>query len=410
MSGGPGPLGTGGPGGPSGTGGALFSNDPQNGGFIDVGAGDMTTGLPAEDACRNVPVRPETIEITVDVEVPFEVVEEHQTALYLMLDRSTSMSTSRLPSGQNLWTSALSSVNQFIADPASAGLQVSLQYFPIDGIDYGVTGLPGPGCQGASGSPHDQPAVGMGLLPNNAGNLAGSLNNTLTAIFGLTPTEPALRGAVSYCATFRQQNPDWNCVAVFVTDGAPTTCNGDFNTIAGIAGQAKANDDVTTFAVGMGGADFNLLNAIATQGQGDCDPNTQGFQACDVTAGPAAFLDALRRIRETISVETRIETHTETQRQPLECEWGLPPPPEGEEFDPDKVNIQVHQSAGPDQSVGKVDSEAECAAHAGGWYYDNPAAPTRIKVCPQTCGVLQTFQEPTLDILLGCKSEPAILL
>jgi hypothetical protein len=88
----------------------------------------------------------------------------------------------------------------------------------------------------------------------------------------------------------------------------------------------------------------------------------------------------------------------------------LPPPPEGEEFDPDKVNIQVHQSAGPDQSVGKVDSEAECAAHAGGWYYDNPAAPTRIKVCPQTCGVLQTFQEPTLDILLGCKSEPAILL
>jgi hypothetical protein len=145
MGGGPGPLGTGGPNGFSGTGGALSSNDPQNGGFLDVGAGGVGNELPSEDACRNVPVRPETIEITVDVEVPFEVVEEHPTALYLMLDRSTSMSTSRLPNGQNLWDSALASVNQFIADPASGGLQVSLQYFPIDGIDYGVTGLPGPG-------------------------------------------------------------------------------------------------------------------------------------------------------------------------------------------------------------------------------------------------------------------------
>ena len=42
-----------------------------------------------------------------------------------------------------------------------------------------------------------------------------------------------------------------------------------------------------------------------------------------------------------------------------------------------------------------------CTA-AGGWYYDNPASPTKIILCPATCDEVKTFNEASIEIVLGC--------
>jgi hypothetical protein len=42
-----------------------------------------------------------------------------------------------------------------------------------------------------------------------------------------------------------------------------------------------------------------------------------------------------------------------------------------------------------------------CGA-TGGWYYDNPAAPTKVTLCPQTCGPLQMTANSKVQVLYGC--------
>ena len=37
-----------------------------------------------------------------------------------------------------------------------------------------------------------------------------------------------------------------------------------------------------------------------------------------------------------------------------------------------------------------------------GWYYDNPAMPTKITLCPNSCGPLQVTDGSEVNVLLGC--------
>lgn len=92
---------------------------------------------------------------------------------------------------------------------------------------------------------------------------------------------------------------------------------------------------------------------------------------------------------------------------PLECSWPLPPPPAGEVFDPDEVNVYFDDGAGMPLLFGYVESLDQCAAVAHGWLYDDPVAPTSIQVCPQTCDLLQGAPRATIDIELGCATIPA---
>jgi hypothetical protein len=91
----------------------------------------------------------------------------------------------------------------------------------------------------------------------------------------------------------------------------------------------------------------------------------------------------------------------------LACEYAIPEPPEGEEFDPDKVNVEFDDGAGGTLPIGRVDSSADCANVTDGWYYDNPANPTQILVCNQTCNKIQGFTTATISIKFGCETVPA---
>lgn len=90
----------------------------------------------------------------------------------------------------------------------------------------------------------------------------------------------------------------------------------------------------------------------------------------------------------------------------LSCEYDIPPPPDGQVFDKGKVNVDYDDGIAL-QTVGWVESVAECATVDNGWYYDDYDDPMQILMCPQTCARFQTLQEASIEIRFGCTTIPA---
>jgi hypothetical protein len=40
----------------------------------------------------------------------------------------------------------------------------------------------------------------------------------------------------------------------------------------------------------------------------------------------------------------------------------------------------------------------------GGWYYDDPANPTKIIMCPTTCAALQGDVGGKVEVIFGCET------
>ena len=93
---------------------------------------------------------------------------------------------------------------------------------------------------------------------------------------------------------------------------------------------------------------------------------------------------------------------------PLACEWEVPDPPAGEELDPTLVNVEFRGEGHPPQELGHVASEADCSSVQLGWYYDDPAEPSKVHVCPDACSVIQGIASAQIDMTLGCATRPAI--
>ncbi|MCH9684371.1 MAG: VWA domain-containing protein [Deltaproteobacteria bacterium] len=91
----------------------------------------------------------------------------------------------------------------------------------------------------------------------------------------------------------------------------------------------------------------------------------------------------------------------------LACEYPIPPPPDGMDFNPDQVNVEFDDGMGGVLEIGRVDSAADCAGVNDGWYYDDPVNPTTIVVCPQTCDQIQGFAGASVSIKFGCATVPA---
>ncbi len=328
------------------------------------------------------------------------VTTQSPVALYLVQDRSGSMKDTPRNATQDKWTQATDAMNAFVADPASAGLDVALAFFPIpsgvcDGTNYNVPKVPMARLPSAA----QVTAVSAAITANAPGNGGGGQ--------GGTPIEGALRGGENYCMVYQAQNPAEKCVVVLITDGAPNGCNQDFATLAGIAGSAKMQANVLTFAVGMDGADFGLLDQIATAGGSTCGSTP----SCNVASGTMSLSQALNAIRTTVT-----QTQMVVQSTKLACEYTIPTPSNGQNLDPNKVNVQITKG-GVANKVGQVPDMASCASFGNaGWYYDDPKAPKTVKFCPSTCssldvpdaGVPVGTEAPHVDLLFGCPSHISI--
>lgn len=122
--------------------------------------------------------------------------------------------------------------------------------------------------------------------------------------------------------------------------------------------------------------------------------------ACEVDSSEDEF-DEWSRFTDLCGPSMSSDDMTTT---PLTCELEIPTPPEGETFDPTKVNITIDLD-GTRQNLPFVESESECGGRDGWFYSPNNVEPKSIKLCPSTCDSVQKAEKGTIEVVLGCATE-----
>lgn len=83
------------------------------------------------------------------------------------------------------------------------------------------------------------------------------------------------------------------------------------------------------------------------------------------------------------------------------CEINVPPPPEGETFDPDKVNVIYKDSGGGVTTIPR-DESSDCFDAANGWQYNEDK--TKILLCGDHCAYAKSDPGAVITVAFGCKS------
>jgi hypothetical protein len=353
-----------------------FQNDAGTNGQID-GSGGPPTGLGGEGGLTGVDggVGSGTCASTT------KRADVAQLDIILLVDSSGSMTAN------GKWQSLSQALTSFLIDPRATGIGIGLQYFPqfagndvvCDDNAYATPVIPI--------EPLDVGGIQASVIENSIMNRSP---------IGGTPMGPAVQGAVRFATTWQQSNPTHKVVTIVATDGLPdNSCQfvpagRAANTIAGVQGVAAdafaKTPPVPTYVIGVG-TELAPLNAVAASGG-----TTQAI-IVDVTKDVTAQLvDALDQIRRT----------------ELACEYGIPVGDAANPVDINKVNVRFTDSLGYVDFL-YVPGAAQCDQTDYGWYFDDNAHPTKILLCDPFCGEVKKSTLGTVDILLGCKREEAVI-
>lgn len=85
----------------------------------------------------------------------------------------------------------------------------------------------------------------------------------------------------------------------------------------------------------------------------------------------------------------------------LACELGVP---SAASADPTKLAVSFSATGQAPTKFTQVTDASKCASVKDGWYYDDPARPTKIILCPGTCGTVKTTVGAKVEALVGCKA------
>jgi len=270
------------------------------------------------------------------------------------------------------WGQSVAALTDFFNDPASDGVSVAMTFFPF--ADQQNTCDP---------NAYNPPHVALGALSAYASTLISAMA-AQTASGWNTPMYGALYGSYQWATVYQDANPDRVVIVVFASDGEPNSCPGNQNdpgTIAGIAQSAFNYNGLRTFVIAIQGSNVSQLNQIASAGGTG--------QAYDVTSDTTLFKQKMEEIRAQV----------------LGCEYLIPDPGQGNEFDPTKVNVNYTPGGtSTPQAIPQADNEADCG-NAPGWYYDDNANPTKIYLCPATCDQVEADATAKVDFIFGCPTQ-----
>jgi hypothetical protein len=297
--------------------------------------------------------------------------------MYVMMDRSVSMAEEVGATGKIRWDFVRDAVQSFVQAKEAANIGIGLQFFGQSGsrddsLDCNV-------------DLYSTPAVGIGPAAKVGADLVAAIEAMVPG--GLTPTYPALEGAVAYGKQWARAHPGRAAVVVLVTDGFPTQCQSpvSVSAIAAVARQAlQEQPPIRTYAVGIAAVDN--LDTIAREG------GTKAAYVVDEADFTRSFVSTLLNISS----------------DPLACEYEIPTPNDGSlRVDLNKVQMVYTPAVGDAEEIPRAGSYSDCASSvAGGWYYDDPTAPTKIVACPCTCS---RFAAGKVEIRLGCYPRRASL-
>lgn len=211
------------------------------------------------------------------------------------------------------------------------------------------------------------PAVPIGVASVRASAILESLTARLPN--GLTPTGPALSGALAYAQLWARQHPERRVAVLLATDGFPTECTPvGIPEIAQLAAAAAGGErPLQTFVIGifsatdLGQDGQARLDALATAG-------STGHAWLADTAGDVArsFENALRAVRASaascgVALDADLTQAT------------------------DLLELELVTGDGVASTLPRVSGPADCAA--GGWHVvrDGIGVPVRLELCPSVC-------------------------
>lgn len=380
-----------------------------------TGAGGSTGAL--IDGCPAIVSKPEQVTTTVTTQLPLD--------MFIMYDQSGSMNESA--GNTTKWDAIKTALTGFVNDPASAGIGVGIQYFPLQtGSTTCVQGDPNcaclpccffgfclPNCP-ASGSvctstaggdctvaDYATPDVPIEMLTNPAAtDIVNSLNAHNPGQG--TPTVPALTGAIQYASAYAATHlgdggiPYRKTIVVLATDGDPNDCNSTVQGVADVAAQGlAANPSIQTFVIGVGSS-LTSLNTIAAAGG-----TNQAFIVDTASDPTAQFEAAMNQIRTISTQQTTITT-------PVPCEWKIPAPPTGTQFDKTKVNVSIDNVTIGHVQTTDAGSDPCAGVTQSAWYYDSETNPTTVLLCPTTCDTVKAETSPTVGVVFGCDTVEVI--
>jgi hypothetical protein len=280
------------------------------------------------------------------------------TDLFVMFDQSGSMFTK----DDNVTTrmdAVRNAVDQFMMAPESSGVGIGIGYFGFHPLMCA--------CTSCNPTDYATPKVPIAPLPAQATAIMDSLRGIMPT--GETPTGAAIRGACMYARSRKVAEPTRNISILLVTDGQPEapltskmgTCNPTLDDAIAAATEC-ASAGVTTYVLGVGPA-LDNLNRIAAAG---------GTRSAYLVAsgGTPGIVQALGNIRNDAMIP---------------CTLQIPKVSVTEVVDFKKVNVNYSDATCQTTTFQYVESPAQCSAQTGGWFYDNPVAPTQINLCGPTC-------------------------
>jgi hypothetical protein len=315
--------------------------------------------------------------------------------MYFLVDSSGSMAEPTA-AGANKWDLVTSALVNFLGDPQNAQINVGIGYFPeavpptcVAG-DAGCLCIPfvniclpslGGSCTVAD---YATPSVALQLPPTPTRVIDDIL---VRAFAGGTPTRVALEGTYQYLESWTAQNPGRKVAAVLATDGEPTGCpDNSAADVANLAARALAGpSQIQTFVIGVGRALANL-NQVARAGG-----TTQAYLTDTSSDLQSEFSAALEAIR--------------TSAGP--CTFEIPADTEEGSVDPAKVNVRYTPSGAAQATVvaKTFAGTAEGCGAEGGWFYNDPANPTRIQLCEASC---RAAVNARMEVQFGCETVVAV--
>jgi von Willebrand factor type A domain len=296
--------------------------------------------------------------------------------IYVVFDVSGSMATKDDGTTERI-DQVRGALLTFLNDPASAGIGVGIGYFGTQPLSCA--------CTSCNPADYSTPAIPIAPLPGQLSALTTSLN--AAAPTGETPTGAALRGSCGIAVAYKQAHPGHDVVLLLVTDGEPqaplTSRNGGCNpTLADATAAAstclQGAVTIRTYVLGVGPSLQNL-NQIAAAGG-----TTQAYLAAN--AGGTEILAQLNQIRKDAAIP---------------CTLQIPQPSGSTPINLHTVNVVSADASCKTTTIGNVADASSCNATLGGWYYEPPTQPTKIKLCDTSCTQVQA-PGTDLHVTVGC--------
>ncbi len=323
-------------------------------------------------------------------------------ALLVVFDQSGSMEDPPSMGGTSKWHSSVLAMKAMVnaADPA---LEIGLLPFPAGKFDSSKLALcllnaAAPGCpellaDAGCSDVSTTPDVPIAPLQQNAPALVSWLDQNSPN--GGTPTLFALKHGYDIVRDYPAKGQRF---VLLVTDGEPnvatpamfpfpamsTLCGSEADIEKTALDAFNGTPSVATFVIGSpgseGGKDF--LSRVAQNGGTAKDP------ACSPAAGNCHYqigtADFEKELADVLSQIAGVVS---------DCIFDMP---EGEDIDPNLVNVTIETGDGPKQVF-------KDPSHVDGWDYSD-GAQSQIKLYGPACELYKAQEGNTITIVLGCET------